>query len=585
MAGCFDNSISKRIMILILFFILSFNKSVLNDTHDDSVLMNRVKWLNLQENVASTRNFTLSVTSINHVDVCDYLRLFQPCLMFLHNGRYRFHTPGRRSWKSILTTLLLLLSGRVPHPGPARVNGLISLSYLNVNSMVRKGPLLHDLIDDVGCDVFVISETKLNVADTDFTRYGALPTGYSGIFMDRESETRGGGLAVLFRDTIKVTNKTANYAIPASCELLVVNVYDGSNAVTLVNIYRPPSSSLTLFLKELTDLIQELLLSGDRWIIGGDLNCPGETSETFDQGLGDILDMFNLKQWVTSQTHVRGGLLDLLITPVDVSYVQNNILIQSVGFTDHYMLSCNLNLRRVHQPVLEVKKQRSFKHFNVNQFKELLYKTEIVTDPADDVDEYVRQYNDSISTVLDKLAPLKTVTNRRGKKNNTWLSEDAKKAKRKRRRLERRWCRTKSERDRVAYRESCRTANTLIMDSRKNFYAELISNASDNMRSLWRTVNGILHPNVVVNIVGLSSKVLADYFISKVSKTIQTIRDKVNILHIVRCSDPRYEGKQMDTLTLVTRERRQEARDNEVPGRVKLISSLPNKTSPLDFSS
>ena len=53
----------------------------------------------------------------------------------------------------------------------------------NVNSMVRKGPLLHDLIDDVGCDVFVISETKLNVADTAFyIDMRALPTGYSGIF-------------------------------------------------------------------------------------------------------------------------------------------------------------------------------------------------------------------------------------------------------------------------------------------------------------------------------------------------------------------------------------------------------------------
>ena len=88
---------------------------------------------------------------------------------------------------------------------------------------------------------------------------------------------------------------------------------------------------------------------------------------------------------------LEGDYLDLLITPVDVTYVQNNILIQPVGFTDHYMLSCNLNLRRVHQPVLEVKKQRSFKHFNANQFKELLYKSEIVTDPADDVDEYVRR--------------------------------------------------------------------------------------------------------------------------------------------------------------------------------------------------
>ena len=60
-----------------------------------------------------------------------------------------------------MVTLLLLLSGRVPHPGPVCDNGGISLHYLNINSMVRKGPLLRDLIEERKGDVFVITETKL----------------------------------------------------------------------------------------------------------------------------------------------------------------------------------------------------------------------------------------------------------------------------------------------------------------------------------------------------------------------------------------------------------------------------------------
>ena len=107
---------------------------------------------------------------------------------------------------------------------------------------------------------------------------------YSGIFKDREDETRGGGIAVLFRDTIQVTDKTKNYSSPKSFELLVVNVRGKSSAVTLVNIYRPPSSSLSAFFEELTDLINILTLSGERWIIGGDVNCTGDSSETVDPG-------------------------------------------------------------------------------------------------------------------------------------------------------------------------------------------------------------------------------------------------------------------------------------------------------------
>ena len=90
------------------------------------------------------------------------------------DGHYCFHSDYKRSWRCILVTLLLLLSGRVPHPGPVCDNGGISLHYLNINSMVRKGPLLRDLIEERKGDVFVITETKLLAEDTDFVRHGSL---------------------------------------------------------------------------------------------------------------------------------------------------------------------------------------------------------------------------------------------------------------------------------------------------------------------------------------------------------------------------------------------------------------------------
>ena len=94
------------------------------------------------ENDVSRTNVASVLPACAHIDVCDYLWPFQPCLAYVHNGRYRFHSGKRRSGRCMLVTLLLLLSGRVPNPGPTQDNGLISLSYLNINSMVRKGPLL-----------------------------------------------------------------------------------------------------------------------------------------------------------------------------------------------------------------------------------------------------------------------------------------------------------------------------------------------------------------------------------------------------------------------------------------------------------
>ena len=74
-----------------------------------------------------------------------------------------------------------------------------------------------------------------------------------------------------------------------------------------------------------------------------------------------------------------------------------------------------------------------------------------------------------MTEVLDALAPFQTRTKRRGKRSRRWLSEAAVAVKHNRRRLERRWNKTGTESDGVAYRAACRAANAEMNASRSAF--------------------------------------------------------------------------------------------------------------------
>ena len=80
-----------------------------------------------------------------------------------------------------------------------------------------------------------------------------------------------------------------------------------------------------------------------------------------------------------------------------------------------------------------------------------------------------------------------------GKPINRFLSQNAKEAKKKRRRLERCWKRTGKESDHRAYRSQCRLSNSLINESRRQYFAERISNFNAGPKKCWSTVNELLH--------------------------------------------------------------------------------------------
>ena len=99
--------------------------------------------------------------------------------------------------------------------------------------------------------------------------------------------------------------------------------------------------------------------------------------------------------------------------------------------------------------------------------------------------------------------------------------------KRCRRQLERRWLRTGDEKDRVAYRRACRSANSSINEARRSYFRDQLNKATDSTER-WRTVKTLLHSHQNNNILSDAEsdslcKSCSQFFIDKISDLKQAV--------------------------------------------------------------
>ena len=64
---------------------------------------------------------------------------------------------------------------------------------------------------------------------------------------------------------------------------------------------------------------------------------------------------------------------------------------------------------------------------------------------------------------------------------------------REKRRLEQRWCASRSMCDREAYTRQCKVVKDLLSSSRSNYYSNLVAENQSNMRSLFAGFSTLLH--------------------------------------------------------------------------------------------
>ncbi|KAK2568581.1 hypothetical protein P5673_006515, partial [Acropora cervicornis] len=225
-----------------------------------------------------------------------------------------------------------------------------STTLWHCRSIKNKIALICDCIINDKLDILVLTETWLcdNARDSAILDY-YLPN-YQ--FFHKPRAQRGGGVGVILRKGYDTHELVSNQY--SSFEHLDLAISSGSTHLHLPSVYRPPPSkknklTVAKFMNDFSALLETIIISSGKLIITGDFNFHmDDVPLNQDASLFmDLLDYYGLVQHVSSSTHARGHLLDLIITKPD-TFVGSHID-TSVSFTlpsDHALVTCSIAMPR-----------------------------------------------------------------------------------------------------------------------------------------------------------------------------------------------------------------------------------------------
>jgi len=480
-----------------------------------------------------------------------------------------------------LVALLLLRAGVESNPGPAvgvskpKIKSL-NFGLLNINSALHKAANIHDIIDEYSLDCLALTETRLQADLPSAIKDDIAPGGFSVRHVHRSPSARhplGGGVALISRDSLTVKPHTLTGQLsPTSFELLLARITSVKPSITVAVVYRPPDSSISQFISELSDVLGQVVAANtDRLLLCGDMNCPSVNPTSVNDDLIELLDVLDLRQYVSEPTRLN-HLLDVIAA--DPALSVSDVRVVDTGASDHMLVAAAVDVAQAAPPPIATVRCRNIRQIDTADFERRLRLSSLFTAPADTVDAYADQIQSVVTAILDEVAPLRHIRRRLAKSTTHWLSDDAVKAKRHRRRLEKQWKKSGLESDRVAYRKACRHANKLINSSRSDHIRQQLSAASD-CKTRWKIAKELLHSNSTRNSSLATDSMcimFANFFHSKIMSLKQAVADTAATLGRPPTPDPAHTGPLLDRLPSV-----------QPQSVLKIINSIKAKTSAADF--
>jgi len=403
--------------------------------------------------------------------------------------------------------IILLLSGDIhPNPGPSD----FTLYALNIRSLLNPIHLsaLHEIITDNKPDAIALTETWVKPSTTPAELKDANFPGYTLLSLPRSHKfpnptqsiypyNIGGGLAFLLRDSCHILSSPSyNFT---SFEAFSVTLKLQSSTLSIFNIYRPQSSSTSCsfatFIEEFQTFLSTAATTPHEFVITGDFNIhvDNQHDNNATQFL-TLLSSFNLVQHVNFPTHIHNHTLDLLITSSD-SNLSPTISLPVFATTfpsDHFLISTVLNISPLPLPPPTFHSFRRIHNINIDQFISDISSSDLIINPPSNLNDLVSCYNSTLSSILDKHAPVinKQVTT---KHNNPWMTPSLIKFKSYRRHIESLWKQSHSELYHSLLKSATNRYHYLINQAKKRFHANLIISNTSNPRNLWKTINSMLH--------------------------------------------------------------------------------------------
>jgi len=121
---------------------------------------------------------------------------------------------------------------------------------------------------------------------------------------------------------------------------------------------------------------------------------------------------------------------------------------------------------------------------DINSFRADLQSSDLITNPPQLLDSLLPSYNSTLSSFLDKHAPIITKLSRRKSKSNPWFTATLLAFRSSVRHTENILKRTHSACDWSSFKSLRNRYHSLIVTAKKQYYSKLVTSSSDNPRHL-----------------------------------------------------------------------------------------------------
>lgn len=380
----------------------------------------------------------------------------------------------------------------------------LTMASFNVRSINNKSATISDLISDYHLDVLALQETWHENTDSLSLRF-AVPSGYNVVEAARNGKTDinemkmnsvGGGVAIIYREQYKCHKVVSLPSVKSfefvCCRLTTPARYE----FTVLSIYRPGSHAVTNeFFNDFTVLMEALATFTCPILILGDINIHLERpDDTHTVEMVELLESFDMNQFVTENTHKYGGRLDVIIARRDE--VISHIEVVETGVSDHLMLVCRHPIPISTDFIPSDSEGRKWNEFSLDAFRNDLMENILCCADVDwsksvSIDDLFQIYNDELLKLIDKHAPRYT-RKRKSRILSPWFDDDCRIYKRSVRRLERKYRKSRLQTDRLAWVLKLKEKAAFFQHKECAYWSGRIKENASQPKRLWQDLDVLM---------------------------------------------------------------------------------------------
>lgn len=299
-----------------------------------------------------------------------------------------------------------------------------------------------------------------------------------------------------------------------------------SRSYLFLTVYRPPCSSKPDFLSDFSLFLEDFASSPSDFFISGDFNLHMDNLEDhYSYSFATLLETFDLSQHIYNPTHSSGHTLDLLITKS--SSIVPDFYLTDPHLSDHHAIIYKLPMSSCIRPSRIVKEIRKFSIINTDDFSNDIISSSLYSDPSSTLSIFTKQFHDILTSILDKHAPLKTVSCR-STPNKPYYTPEIAIQKSLRSKLETIYRNNNSKENKDNYKHQCKLVHKMITSAKRKFFRNAISSNQNCPKQLWKSLNSLLGRNAPKSLPSaISPSALAlsflNFFNDKITNLCSTI--------------------------------------------------------------